>query len=186
MKPVGAAKVPVLGADFPAPLALAPTLAQLAGLVLDCDGVLTPGDLYFDEGGRRLLRFCSRDGLGLAHLIGQGIRVAVLSGRPTDIAEARLRELGVVDFVGRCRDKGAGLRALCAGWQLPPAAVAFVGDDLPDLAAFAVAGLAVAVADAAAPLLARAHWVTRARGGRGAVREICEAILMAQGRWQVG
>ena len=158
-------------------------LRPLRALVLDCDGVLTPGDLYYDADGRRMLRFCSKDGLGLALLRRSGVHLGVLSGRPTDVAEQRLRELGVDPFVGSCRDKGAGLRAMCAAWEVPLAQTAFVGDDLPDLAAFAVAGLGIAVADAVPQVRARAAWVTQARGGRGAVREICEALLQAQGNW---
>jgi 3-deoxy-D-manno-octulosonate 8-phosphate phosphatase (KDO 8-P phosphatase) len=159
-------------------------LASLTGLVLDCDGVLTDGGLYYDGTGARLLRFDAKDGFGLALLCRAGIPVGVLSGRPTPIAERRLKELGVGHFLGQSGDKGEGLVAICAAMGLSPKDVAFVGDDMPDLAAFARAGLKVAVADAAPEVLADADWITTAPGGRGAVREICTAILQARGVWQ--
>ena len=159
-------------------------LAKLTGLVLDCDGVLTDGGLYYDGTGARLLRFDAKDGFGLALLCRAGIPVGVLSGRPTPIAERRLKELGVKHFLGQSGDKGEGLVAICAAMGLSPKEVAFVGDDMPDLAAFGRAGLKVAVADAAPEVLASADWVTDAPGGRGAVREICTAILQARGVWQ--
>ena len=110
--------------------------------------------------------------------------MGVLSGRPVDIAQARLQELGVRSFYGQVRDKAVGLQQICEELGVDPQHTAFVGDDLPDLAAFRVAGLRVAVADAAAEVLEAAHWITQAPGGRGAVREVCEAILKARGDWQ--
>jgi 3-deoxy-D-manno-octulosonate 8-phosphate phosphatase (KDO 8-P phosphatase) len=159
-------------------------LRELRALILDCDGVLTPGDLIYDQAGQRLLRFCARDGFGLAALCRSGFPVAVLSGRPVDIAEQRLRELGVGPFLGKCKDKARGVVALCDSLHVTPSECAFVGDDVPDLQAFAAVGLRIAVADAAPDLVARADWVTRAPGGRGAVREVCEAILRSRGLWQ--
>lgn len=161
----------------------APRLAALQGLILDCDGVLTTGELDYDETGRRTLRFHVRDGLALALLCRNGFAVGVLSGRPCDIAERRMRELGVRSFVGQCRDKAKGVIAMCQDWGIAPEHCAFVGDDIPDLAAYSVAGLPVAVADAAAEVLEAAQWITRAHGGRGAVREVGEAILKARGEW---
>ncbi|MEK7706089.1 MAG: HAD hydrolase family protein [Myxococcota bacterium] len=159
-------------------------LRSLRALVLDCDGVLTTGGLFYDESGRRLLRFDSKDGLGMAMLTKTEVKLAILSGRSVDIATQRFRELGVAHLRGRCRDKAEGVIELCAALNIAPSACAFVGDDLPDLRAFARVGLKIAVADAAPELHAAADWVTRARGGRGAVREICEAILKARGDWQ--
>jgi 3-deoxy-D-manno-octulosonate 8-phosphate phosphatase (KDO 8-P phosphatase) len=159
-------------------------LQRLEGLFLDCDGVLTPGDLLYDERGTRLLRFHARDGFGIALLCRTGLPVVVLSGRPLDVAEHRMKELGVARFVGRCRDKGVEMIRLCEELGIRPESSAFVGDDIPDLAAFEHCGMRIAVADAAAEVRAAADWVTRAPGGRGAVREVCEAILKARGDWQ--
>ena len=157
--------------------------AEIGALVLDCDGVLTGGELFYGPEGHRLLCFNAKDGLGLALLCRAGVKVGVLSGRPVDIATARLRELGVEPLIGRCRDKGAAVRQMCADWGVAPAACAFVGDDLPDLPAFAAVGLCIAVADAVPEVAAAAHWRTQAAGGRGAVREICEGLLKARGPW---
>jgi 3-deoxy-D-manno-octulosonate 8-phosphate phosphatase (KDO 8-P phosphatase) len=159
-------------------------LEGLEALILDCDGVLTPGDLIYDQHGIRLLRFNARDGFGLAALCRiSDFRVAMLSGRPLDVAEQRFRELGVGPFFGKCHDKDRGLRQLCESLHLEPAHVAFMGDDLPDLPGFAAAGLGIAVADAATEVLDAADWITRAEGGRGAVREVCEVILKSRGHW---
>jgi len=158
-------------------------LEGLRALILDCDGVLTPGDLIYDQHGIRSLRFNARDGLGLAVLCRSGVLVAVLSGRPVDIAEQRFRELGVSPFLGKCRDKARGVRQLCESLQIDPAQCAFMGDDLPDLPGFTAAGLKIAVADAVPELREVADWITKAEGGRGAVREVCEAILKARGDW---
>lgn len=160
--------------------------ALLAGidlLILDCDGVLTNGEIFYDQDGRRQLAFFSRDGLGLALLCHNGIEVAVVSGRPVDVAERRHRELGVKHFMGSCRDKGAAVRDLCQQLGVEREACAFVGDDLVDISGFKECGLGIAVADAAPEVRAAADWVTDAPGGRGAVREVCEAILEARGLW---
>ncbi len=158
-------------------------LAGIQLLVVDCDGVLTNGEIVYDQQGGRELAFYTRDGLGLALLCRNGVEVAVVSGRPVDVAEQRHRELGVNHFVGRCIDKGACVRDLRQQLGLSREACAFVGDDLVDLSGFAACGLGIAVADAAAEVQAAAGWVTTASGGRGAVREVCEAILKAQGKW---
>lgn len=159
-------------------------LAALTGLIMDCDGVLTPGDLIYADDGRRLLRFNAKDGFALALLARRHLPTGILSGRPVDVAEARFAELGVRCFAGKVRDKAAGLQQMCAQLGSPPATTAFIGDDLPDLAAFAQAGLRIAVADAAPEVHAMAHWITQAKGGCGAVREVCAAIAKARGIWQ--
>lgn len=157
-------------------------LRALEALVFDCDGVLTRGELFYDEDGRRLLSFDVKDGAGIA-LLAKSLPIGILSGRAVDIAEKRHRELGVRFFAGRCEDKAEGLLAMCREMGVAPSRCAFVGDDIADLAAYRVAGLRIAVAEAAPELLARADWVTESRGGAGAVREICELILRARGVW---
>jgi len=158
-------------------------LRSLEALVMDCDGVLTRGELFYDEAGRRLLAFDVKDGAGIALLVKAGVKVGVLSGRPSDIAEQRHRELGVAQFVSRCHDKAEGLRAMCRDFGVAPEHCVYIGDDLADLPAFRVAGLRVAVADACAEVASRADWVTENEGGSGAVREVCEAVLKAKGVW---
>jgi len=158
-------------------------LRALQGLVLDCDGVLTTGELLYDDAGRRLLSFDVRDGAGLAMLAHADFPMAVLSGRPADVAERRHRELGVRHFVSDCRDKAQGLVDVCKLLGINPEHCAFVGDDLPDLAAFRMAGLKIAVANAVPEIIEHADWVTERQGGAGAVREVCELILKARGSW---
>ncbi len=153
-------------------------------LVLDVDGVLTDGRLYFGPQGEALKSFHVRDGHGLKMLMAAGLEVAILSGRRSDAAYHRARELGIRRFHEGLRDKVAVLAELCRELDLPLAAVAAVGDDLVDLAHLRRVGLAVAVADAVPEVLAAAHWVTRLPGGQGAVREVCDLLLKAQGRWE--
>ena len=159
-------------------------LSSLQALILDCDGVLTPGSLIYDETGKRLLSFSARDGAGISLLARSGFPIAILSGRPVDIAWHRHRELGVRYFISDCQEKRQGLIDLAHKLKVDYAHCAFVGDDLPDLAAFSVAGLCIAVADAAYEVRERADWITERTGGCGAVREVCETILKAQGKWQ--
>lgn len=153
-------------------------------LVLDVDGVLTDGRLYFGPQGEALKTFHVRDGHGLKMLMAAGLEVAILSGRRSDAAYHRARELGIRRFHEGLRDKVAVLRGICSELNLPLAAVAAVGDDLVDLAHLRQVGLAVAVADAVPEVLAAAHWVTRLPGGQGAVREVCDLLLKAQGLWE--
>ena len=154
-------------------------LQRISAIVFDCDGVLTPGDLFFDANGPCFLRFNAKDGYGVGLAARRGIKIGVLSGRPTDIVEKRYRELGVQVFVGSCRDKKAGMLEVCRALGVEPSATAYVGDDLPDLGAFAVAGLKVAVADAVLEVRQAADWVTVAAGGCGAAREVCDAVVRA-------
>jgi 3-deoxy-D-manno-octulosonate 8-phosphate phosphatase (KDO 8-P phosphatase) len=152
-------------------------------LILDVDGVLTDGRLYFDAKGEAIKVFHVRDGHGIKMAQRGGIEVAFLSGRRSDAAFHRAKELGITRFYEGLRDKVAVLQELTGTLQLPWEAVAAVGDELVDLPLLARVGLAVAVADAAPEVKAAAHWVTAAPGGAGAVREVCDLLLKAQGKW---
>jgi 3-deoxy-D-manno-octulosonate 8-phosphate phosphatase (KDO 8-P phosphatase) len=153
-------------------------------LILDVDGVLTDGSLYFDSKGETLKVFHVRDGHGLKMLQRAGLEVALVSGRRSDAAYHRARELDLNRFYEGVRDKIAILKELLAALNLTPSQVAAVGDDLVDLPLFRRVGLAVAVADAVPEVRAAAHWVTSLPGGKGAVREVCDLILKAQGQWE--
>jgi len=153
-------------------------------LVMDVDGVLTDGRMILSERGDELKSFHSHDGVAVALARRAGLRTAMITGESSPIAKARGSKLGVDSIVLSARRKGETLDALCAKHGLPPDAVAYIGDDLLDIPAMQRAGLAVAVADAAPPVKAAAHVVTRTAGGRGAVRECVELILRAQGRWR--
>lgn len=152
-------------------------------LILDIDGVLTDGRLYFDAKGETLKVFHVRDGHGLKMAQRGGIEVAFVSGRRSDAAYNRARELDISRFYEGVRDKVAIFNELLGALNLQPGEVAAVGDELVDLPLFHRVGLAVAVADAVPEVIDAAHWVTSLPGGRGAVREVCDLILKARGAW---
>ena len=151
-------------------------------LVLDVDGVLTDGRLYFGPRGEALKAFHVRDGVGLQQLQRAGFKVAVISGRRSPMVAARCRELGVRHVLQGVGDKLAALRRLCARLRLTPAACACVGDDLPDVPLMRAAALSFAVADAHRVARRAADVVTRLPGGRGAVREVCDHLLALKAR----
>jgi 3-deoxy-D-manno-octulosonate 8-phosphate phosphatase (KDO 8-P phosphatase) len=154
--------------------------AAIRLLVLDVDGVLTDGRLYFGARGEALKVFHVRDGYGLRAVLAAGIKVAVISGRRSAAVSARTRELGIRHLIQGATDKLRAFERLRRRLQVPASACACIGDDLPDVALFAAAGLAFAVRDAH-PLARRAaHQVTRLAGGRGAVREVCDQLLAAR------
>ena len=153
-------------------------------LLLDVDGVLTDGCLYFDAKGEALKVFHVRDGHGIKMVQRAGLEVALLSGRRSDAAYHRARELGISRFYEGLRDKVAVLEELLAALNLTPREVAMVADDLVDLPVLARVGLGVAVADAAPEVQAAAHWTTSLPGGRGAVRQVTDLLLQAQGKWE--
>lgn len=146
----------------------------------DVDGTLTDGRLYFDSEGRELKAFHVQDGLGLASLRRAGVRVVFITARGGTVAERRGKELGVEVHVG-VKDKLAKVQELCSEMSIGLEAVAFMGDDLPDLSCFKVVGLAIAPANAHPWTAKYAHWHTQARGGEGAAREACDLLLAAQG-----
>jgi 3-deoxy-D-manno-octulosonate 8-phosphate phosphatase (KDO 8-P phosphatase) len=146
-------------------------------LVLDVDGVLTDGRLYFTPKGEEIKCFHVRDGYGIVQLLRAGVQVAVISGRQSRAVERRMSELGVTWVRQGVEDKLAALRELLDILGLGPQAVASMGDDAPDLPIFEVARLAIAVADAHPSVKSQAHFITQAPGGQGAVREVCDLIL---------
>lgn len=149
-------------------------------LVLDVDGVLTDGRLYFSARGEELKCFHVRDGAGIVQILRAGLQVAVISGRQSRAVERRMNELGVTWIRQGVNDKLAALRELLDILGLGPQAVASMGDDTPDLPLLEVARLAIAVADAHPSVKSQVHWVTQAAGGQGAVREVCDLILEGQ------
>jgi 3-deoxy-D-manno-octulosonate 8-phosphate phosphatase (KDO 8-P phosphatase) len=157
--------------------------AAVTLLALDVDGVLTDGRLYFGADGEALKVFDVRDGHGIKLLREAGIDVAILTARSSPIVERRARELGVVRVIQGVADKGDGLARLAREAGVALERCGYIGDDWPDLAALAQAGFAATVADAAPEVRRVAHWISTAPGGRGAVRELAEFILRAQGRF---
>lgn len=151
-------------------------------LALDCDGVLTDGRLYYGNNGEELKAFSILDGLGIKLLRASGVEVAIITGRKSDIVKRRARELGVTDLLLQGReDKLEALHELLPLAGVALDAVAYCGDDLPDLAAIQSVRLGIATANAHVAVRERADWVTTWRGGEGAVREITDLIMRAQG-----
>ena len=164
------------------PRRAAASAGRIQLLVLDVDGVLTDGRLYFGPRGELAKAFHVRDGHGIRALQRAGVKVAVISGRRSRAVAHRCRELGISRIVQGAEDKLAALERLCASLDLPLSACACVGDDEPDLPLMQSVGLAFAVADAHPLARAAAHRRTRLGGGRGAVREVCDRLLAARGR----
>jgi len=158
----------------------ATALAKIQLLILDVDGVLTDGRLYFGAKGEALKVFHVRDGHGIKLLLSAGVHVAAFSGRRSAAAAARLRELRVPTVVQGCSDKLLALHSLTKRLKVNPLNCACIVDDTPDLPLMAAVGLAAAVADAHPIVRSAAHWVARLPGGLGAVRELCDAILRAR------
>jgi 3-deoxy-D-manno-octulosonate 8-phosphate phosphatase (KDO 8-P phosphatase) len=155
-------------------------LASIRLLVLDVDGVLTDGRLRYGPYGERDKVFHVRDGHGIRAVRAAGIDVAVISGRRSPAVQRRCRELGIEHLLQGIEDKGAAFVSLIAQLGVTAVRCACIGDDVPDLPIMQQAGLAVAVADAHAAALAAAHRSTRAAGGCGAVREVCDWLLAAR------
>ena len=154
--------------------------ARVRLLVLDVDGVLTDGRLYYGARGEALKVFHVRDGLGLKLLAAADITVAVISGRRSAMTAKRCRELGVKHLLQGVEDKLAAFHALRGRLRVTPSACACVGDDVPDVPLMREVGLSFAVADAHPQARNAAHVVTRLPGGRGAVREVCDYLLEAR------
>ena len=158
-------------------------LENIRLLLLDVDGVLTDGRIIYNDLGMQTKEFNARDGLVIKLLRKAGIPVAMVTGRASKALQHRCRNLGIDDLYDGVTDKRAVLDDILKRFDLTADRMAFVADDLPDLGIMAGVGLAIAVADAHALVRQKADWVTTARGGKGAVREVCEAILQAQGLW---
>jgi 3-deoxy-D-manno-octulosonate 8-phosphate phosphatase (KDO 8-P phosphatase) len=155
-------------------------LARIQLLILDVDGVLTDGRLYFSARGEAQKVFHARDGHGIKLLMAAGVAVAAVSGRRSAAVAARMRELGVAHLIQGCGDKVAALHRLAKRLALDPLNCACMCDDTPDLPLMSAVGMAAAVADAHPLVRSAAHWISRTKGGEGAVRELCDALLRAR------
>jgi 3-deoxy-D-manno-octulosonate 8-phosphate phosphatase (KDO 8-P phosphatase) len=154
--------------------------AKIRLAVFDVDGVLTDGKLTFDARGLEYKSFHVHDGLGLKLLQQAGIAVAVISARNSDIVALRMRELGIKHVYQGSDNKLRVLRDLLQTLNVDKMQTAYTGDDLPDVPPMRLAGLAIAVQNAAAAVKQYAHWITEKPGGSGAAREVCDYILSAQ------
>lgn len=157
--------------------------ARVRLMILDVDGVLTDGRLYFGGHGEILKAFDVRDGHGIKLLREAGVEVAILTARKSEIVAARARELGIERVLQGASDKLAAFEQLLAATCIDAGNCGYIGDDWPDLPVLARAGFAATVADAADEVKAIAHWIAPHPGGRGAVRALAEFVVRAQGKF---
>jgi len=159
-------------------------LKQIALMLLDVDGVLTSGQVIYNDDGQETKVFHVRDGLGIRMLMEAGLTVGIVTGRRSMALVHRCNNLGINLLKDGIRDKAAALEDILKETGVPASATAFVGDDLPDLPIMNRVGVPIAVGDAHDLVKQAAIMTTRAMGGCGAVREICERILQARGDWE--
>ncbi len=173
-----ASSPPLMPGDYP------PAFARVRLLALDVDGVLTDGGVYLSAEGESLKRFHIHDGLGLVLAGIAGLTIAWITGRRSGAVERRAAELGVTLLRQGVRDKTVALREIARDCRVELTEVAYMGDDLNDLPALRLAGVAIVPANAASPeVRAVADFTTPRGGGEGAVRDTVEAILRARGDW---
>lgn len=159
-------------------------LKHIKLLILDVDGVLTDGGIIYNDNGVETKIFNVKDGLGIRLLMQAGINLCIATGRRSNALYNRCKNLGIEHIFDGADDKAAILDLILDRTGVSAEQVAFIGDDLPDLALMKKVGLSIAVADAHKTVLKNADMVTSTKGGNGAVREVCEAILKAQGFWE--
>ncbi len=162
-------------------MSLSARIKPLRLVAFDVDGVLTDGGLYLSDSGEEFKRFNSLDGHGLKMLKASGVELAIITGRTSRCVELRARNLGITRLYQGVEDKLAAMQSLLAELKLGPEAAAFMGDDVVDLPVMRRVGLALSVPDAPQIVRDHAHYVSQRDAGHGAVREVCELILGAQG-----
>ena len=159
-------------------------IKSLKLLILDVDGVLTDGRLFFDHQGNEYKCFHARDGHGMKLLRQTGVEIAVISGRKSSSVALSMQNLGIDHVYQGHENKRAAFREILDNLQLTPAQVAHMGDDLLDLPIMTQVGFAIAVQDANFAVKKHADWCTQTAGGHGAVREICDLIMQVQGNFE--
>ncbi len=159
-------------------------LKSIKLLVLDVDGVLTRGEIAIISDGTEMRLFNSQDGVGLMVAHQAGLQTAIITGRATEAVRKRAEEVKITHIVMGTFSKLQPLLELCEKLGLSPKEVAYIGDDVPDIPPMKRVGFAVAVANAVDEVKRAAHYITERAGGEGAVREVIELILRAQGKWE--
>jgi 3-deoxy-D-manno-octulosonate 8-phosphate phosphatase (KDO 8-P phosphatase) len=154
-------------------------LKRIKLLLLDVDGVMTDGGIYYGESGEEFKKFNVQDGHGIVRLQKRGVRVGIITGRFSRLVERRARELGISDVYQNLENKGEAYEAVSTKLGLTDAEVAYIGDDEPDLAVLERVGFSAAPANAVASVRRAVHYVCKRSGGNGAVREIVDLILKA-------
>ena len=155
-------------------------MKQLKAIALDVDGVLTDGGVWWGPNGEEWKRFCFADIMGVSLAIKAGLLVALISGEDSPLVDRFAAKMGITDVEKGCKDKGRALRSFAERRGLALSEVTFMGDDINDLEAMGIAGLAAAPANAVPGVLKQAAFVASKHGGDGAVRELVDAILSAR------
>jgi 3-deoxy-D-manno-octulosonate 8-phosphate phosphatase (KDO 8-P phosphatase) len=158
-------------------------LKNVKMLILDVDGVMTDGRIIMDDEGRQLKNFNVRDGHGLKIIQRYGIKIAILTGRKSEVVNHRASDLEINDVYQGALNKKEVFKEILLKHNLETSATAFMGDDIIDIPVLKQVGFSAAVADAVDVVKKNVDYVTKNKGGHGAVREVCEMILQAQGKW---
>jgi 3-deoxy-D-manno-octulosonate 8-phosphate phosphatase (KDO 8-P phosphatase) len=158
----------------------ASALRKIRLLLLDVDGVMTDGGIYYSSKGEVMKRFNTKDGYGIVKLQRMGVKVGIITGRESEIVARRARELGIQDVYQAQEDKIEAYRDITKRLGLADGEVAYLGDDEPDLPVLRIVGFSAAPADAAPVVLKEVSYVCQCRGGHGAVREVVDLILQAR------
>ena len=166
------------------PAAVITAAQKIKLLLLDVDGVLTDGRLYYGNSGEEMKAFNIQDGLGIKLLQQGGVQVGIITGRVSALLQRRADELGIDPVIQGREDKLTALNELLQTMDISMDEIAFMGDDLPDLAVIRRVGLGITPANGSTTNASRALWQTAKGGGHGAVREVAETILEAQGKLQ--
>ncbi|MBS1218781.1 MAG: 3-deoxy-D-manno-octulosonate 8-phosphate phosphatase [Proteobacteria bacterium] len=156
--------------------------ARIRLVIFDVDGVLTDGSLFIGDDGQEYKAFNSRDGHGMKMLQSNGVTIAIITGRSSQVVIHRMASLGIEHVYQGARDKAPVYAELRDKLGLDDSQIAYVGDDVVDLPVMRKVGLAIAVQDAHELVKKHAHWQTPNRGGRGAARDVCEMLMEAQGK----
>jgi 3-deoxy-D-manno-octulosonate 8-phosphate phosphatase (KDO 8-P phosphatase) len=159
-------------------------LKDIKLLLLDVDGVMTDGSIIYNDSGEEIKAFCVKDGLGVRMLKETGINIGIVTGRSSDALYHRCKNLHIQLIFDGISDKASILFKITEKTGVKENEIAYVGDDLPDIPLMKKIGIPIAVADAHENVIEAAHIITSAKGGAGAIREVCEAIIKAQGNWE--
>jgi 3-deoxy-D-manno-octulosonate 8-phosphate phosphatase (KDO 8-P phosphatase) len=159
-------------------------LKNIKLLLLDVDGVMTDGSIVYNGSGEEIKSFSVRDGLGIRILMETGVSIGIVTGRSSDALYHRCKNLHVQIIFDGVSDKASALDKITEKTGIKEDRIAYIGDDLPDIPIMGKIGIPIAVAGAHEKVIEVAHIVTSLEGGKGAIREVCEAIIKAQGNWQ--
>lgn len=159
-------------------------IEKIKMVLFDVDGVLTAGEIIFDDNGVESKVFNAQDGVGIKYLIRCGLKTGIITGRTSKAVEFRANELGITDVYQKALDKVLVFEKILKVHVIDPEEICYAGDDLADIPVLRRAGLAVAVENAGVEVKEVAHYITKRPGGKGAAREIAELILKAQNKWE--